>query len=43
MSVTLIQERLARYGCASTLEEDRALREITQEGSRYQPARGGRI
>lgn len=31
MSVTLIQERLARYGCASTLEEDRAIREITQE------------
>jgi hypothetical protein len=31
MSVTLIQERLAAYGCTSTVEEDRAVREITQE------------
>jgi hypothetical protein len=31
MSLTLIQERLAAYGCTSTLEEDRAIREITQE------------
>jgi hypothetical protein len=31
MSVTLIQERLARYQCVSTVEEDRAIREITQE------------
>lgn len=31
MSVTMIQERLGRYQCRSTLEEDRAIREITQE------------
>jgi hypothetical protein len=31
MSIALIQERLAAYGCTSTLEEDRAIREITQE------------
>jgi len=31
MSIALIQDRLATYGCASTLEEDRAIREITQE------------
>jgi hypothetical protein len=31
MSVALIQERLAAYGCTSTVEEDRAVREITQE------------
>ncbi len=31
MSVHVIQERLATYGCKSTLEEDQALREITQE------------
>lgn len=31
MSIALIQERLAAYGCTSTLEEDRAVREITQE------------
>ena len=31
MSVEIIQERLASYGCASTLEEEQALREITQE------------
>ena len=31
MSIALIQERLAAYACASTLEEDRAIREITQE------------
>jgi hypothetical protein len=31
VSVTLIQERLAAYGCTSTVEEDRAVREITQE------------
>lgn len=31
MSVGLIQERLAAYGCTSTVEEDRAVREITQE------------
>jgi len=31
MSIALIQERLAAYGCSSTLEEDRAIREITQE------------
>jgi predicted nucleotidyltransferase component of viral defense system len=31
VSIALIQERLAAYGCTSTLEEDRAIREITQE------------
>lgn len=31
MSVEMIQERLASYGCASALEEDQALREISQE------------
>ncbi len=31
MSVEMIQERLAAYGCASALEEDQALREISQE------------
>ncbi len=31
MSVEIIQERLAAYACKSTLEEDQALREITQE------------
>lgn len=31
MSIALIQERLIAYGCTSTLEEDRAIREITQE------------
>ncbi len=31
MSVEIIQERLATYGCKSTLEEEQALREITQE------------
>ena len=31
MSIALIQQRLAAYGCTSTLEEDRAIREITQE------------
>lgn len=31
MSVALIQERLAAYDCTSTVEEDRAVREITQE------------
>ncbi len=31
MSVEIIQERLAAYGCRSTLEEQQALREITQE------------
>ncbi len=31
MSVAIIQDRLDRYGCRSTLEEDQALREITQE------------
>lgn len=31
MSVKVIQERLATYDCRSTLEEDQALREITQE------------
>lgn len=31
MSVELIQERLASYRCAFTIEEDRAIREITQE------------
>ena len=31
MSIALIQERLAMYRCSSTLEEDRAIREITQE------------
>ena len=31
MSIALIQDRLATYGCSSTLEEDRAIREITQE------------
>ena len=31
MSVRMIQDRLASYGCRSTLEEQQALREITQE------------
>ncbi len=31
MSVRMIQDRLAEYGCRSTLEEEQALREITQE------------
>lgn len=31
MSVRIIQDRLTAYDCKSTLEEDQALREITQE------------
>jgi hypothetical protein len=31
VSVAIIQERLTSYGCRSTLEEEQALREITQE------------
>jgi len=31
MSVEIIQERLDAYSCRSTLEEEQALREITQE------------
>jgi predicted nucleotidyltransferase component of viral defense system len=31
MSVGIVQERLESYGCTSTLEEEQALREITQE------------
>lgn len=31
MSVRMIQDRLADYGCRSALEEEQALREITQE------------
>jgi predicted nucleotidyltransferase component of viral defense system len=31
MSVEIVQERLEAYGCTSALEEDQALREITQE------------
>jgi len=31
MSLEIIQERLATYACRSTIEEDQALREITQE------------
>ena len=31
MSVEIIQERLTAYRCKSTLEEEQALREITQE------------
>jgi hypothetical protein len=31
MSVKMIQDRLDGYGCRSTLEEEQALREITQE------------
>ena len=31
MSVQMIQDRLDSYGCRSTLEEEQALREITQE------------
>ncbi len=31
MSVAIIQERLESYGCVSALEEEQALREITQE------------
>ena len=31
MSVRMIQGRLDSYGCRSTLEEEQALREITQE------------
>ena len=31
MSIEIIQERLREYGCKSTLEEEQALREITQE------------
>jgi len=31
VSVEIIQERLAMYACKSTLEEEQALRELTQE------------
>ena len=31
MSIRAIQDRLDSYGCASTIEEEQALREITQE------------
>jgi hypothetical protein len=31
MSIGIVQERLATYNCNSTLEEEQALREITQE------------
>ena len=31
MSVRVIQERLSSYGCTSAIEEEQALREITQE------------
>jgi predicted nucleotidyltransferase component of viral defense system len=31
MSVAIVQERLLAYTCKSTLEEEQALREITQE------------
>lgn len=31
MSVRIIQEKLAEYNCKSTIEEEQALREITQE------------
>ena len=31
MSIKLIQERLNFYNCKSELEEDHAIREITQE------------
>jgi predicted nucleotidyltransferase component of viral defense system len=31
VSVEIIQERLTAYGCKSTIEEEQALREITQE------------
>lgn len=31
MSVEIVQERLASYACRSTVEEEQALREITQE------------
>lgn len=31
MSVNIVQERLAAYGCRSSLEEEQALREITQD------------
>ncbi len=31
MSVRIIQDRLSGYGCSSSLEEEQALREITQE------------
>jgi hypothetical protein len=31
VSVEIIQERLAAYACRSALEEEQALREITQE------------
>lgn len=31
MSIRAIQDRLNSYGCASTIEEEQALREITQE------------
>lgn len=31
MSVRMVQDRLADYGCRSALEEEQALREITQE------------
>jgi predicted nucleotidyltransferase component of viral defense system len=31
MSVEIVQERLTAYGCKSALEEEQALREITQE------------
>ena len=31
MSVRVIQERLDSYACASAMEEEQAVREITQE------------
>jgi len=31
MNVRVVQERLNSYGCASVIEEEQALREITQE------------
>ena len=31
MSVEIIQERLTSFGCTSALEEEQALREISQE------------
>lgn len=31
MSVSIVQSKLAAYACASAMEEEQALREITQE------------
>lgn len=35
MSISIVQERLDRYGCSSQQEEEQAIREITQEIALY--------